>query len=53
MKSKIDACGYYSHPDLGIFPFDTQKKNLMLELVDRRTLDSLFCRGEAQMEAAS
>jgi len=39
---KLMPAGFYSHPDFGIFPFDTHKKNLMLELVDRRTLDSRY-----------
>ena len=36
--NKLIASEFNSHPDLGIYPFDTQKKNRMIELVDRRTV---------------
>ena len=38
--NKLIASEFNSHPDLGIYPFDTQKKNRMIELVDRRTVFS-------------
>jgi hypothetical protein len=39
---KLISSEYISHPDLGIYPFDTQKKDLMFELVDRRTVFSRY-----------
>ncbi len=38
--TKLIASEYNLHPDLGIFPFDTQKKNEFCELVDKRTVFS-------------
>ncbi len=40
--NKLIASEFNSHPDLGIYPFDTQKKNRMIELVDRRTVFSRY-----------
>ncbi len=33
---------YFSHPDLGIFPYSVQKKNSLIELIDKRTSDSRY-----------